>query len=188
MHVNFHIHHSRATKEELEAILNRKFGPNDPGVLAKISDLEDVGAEYIFYSCERREYLLACFRSADNETQVTIEPTNSNLVFTADSVWRQIEDALQDKNVVLRGASLGTKAGDFLQGRAGFAAELRRKENFTPVLVGAASLLYVIIGVLTFASNDVVRFLLGCVTGVATAIIVLILLYRDSGGGNIRWG
>jgi hypothetical protein len=106
---------------------------------------------------------------------VHIELITGNVIRATESAWVGLKKALSNCKPSVTDLKLVDSVSnrEFMSGRTGLAAELRRRETLAPLIVGAAVLVYAVIGTLSFAKDGPWRFLLGAIPGVVAAIVAL---------------
>jgi hypothetical protein len=191
VHAEVLVRHSSLTPDALKSILIARFRAEDRNAL-KNSQIFNSGqwSKNIEYSTESPSYRLFCVPTSFGETQIYVEPVTGNLIEACDSVWRGTKRALKSSSPRLASMKLvdDESKKDIIRADASdLAQELGRRENISPLVVGAAAAIYAVIGVFTFASKNRGEFLAGAVTGLAGAIIALMLAFITARKGRLSW-
>lgn len=190
VYAEFMIQHKSLEPGQLKSRLTKKFGPEDRAVLKK-SILFGSGQwdDKVSYVTEKPNYLLVVMSVLDDELQITVEPLKGNLVDTCQSVWRGMKKALKWRRPKLSLLKLVDSGSmDIMKATiCKFGSELGRSENISPVIVGVVAAIYAFIGWHTFASKDRGEFLAGAVSGVAAALVALVLAFTAARKGKLKW-
>lgn len=191
MYAEFLIRHSPLSSDALKSILVAKFKAEDRAAL-KNSPLFNSGKwdRVVLYSTETPSYRLLCVPTQDEESQLYVEPITGNVIQICQSVWRGTKNALVASAPELSSLKLVDDASgkDIMSASTStFYQELGRREALSPLMVGAASIIYALIGVFTFARKDAGQFLAGAVTGLVGALAVLWFAFQGAKKGKLSW-
>jgi hypothetical protein len=190
VYAEFTIKHSSLKSDKLKDRLIKKFGADDRAKL-KDSALFDPAQwdNRVLYVSQKPDYLLVAISVQDEELQITVELVKGNLVDNCQSVWQGIKKALKFRRPKLSRLKL-VDSGQvpIMKARTyTFGSQLGRSENISPVIVGVVAVIYALIGWNTFASKDRGEFLAGAVTGVAAAVVALVLAFTATRRGKLSW-
>lgn len=69
----------------------------------------------------------------------------------------------------------------------GLPSELRRRENVVVLVVAALTLIWIVVGSLTFAKGNRPTFIGGGVTALIGAFAIFIVAFKEARSGRLRW-
>jgi hypothetical protein len=190
VYAEFSIAHSTLNRDVLKSQLVERFREDNRDAL-KESPFFGSGKwdDVVLYVTQTPSYRMMCLPQHDEELQVYVEPVTGNVLQACQSAWRGTKNALKNFKPTISSLKLvdNESGKDFMSATTGLRTEFKRRETLSPIIVGIAAGLYAVIGVLTFASSDSLKFLSGAVTGVVGALVAVILAVVEAKGGALRW-
>lgn len=191
MYAEFFVEHDDLGAAALKARLSAKFAPENRAAVAE-SPLFAGGRwdDLILFATMTPSYRLFCVAETQDRLQMVVEPVEGNLVRASEAVWSSAYDALVRLSPRLTSLRLvdNESGREILAGAATtWGDELRRRETSGPVVLAAGTVVYSIIGGLTFASDAPGPFLAGTVPGVLAAVVALVFAAASVRKGRITW-
>jgi hypothetical protein len=173
--------HKPAKPDVIHRGLKRVFGSDDRTVLQRsplCSTNTTTWRNLVIYSTERPVYRLVSLPARNDELQVVVEPIGEDIRRASQSAWDGLRQALDSLSPTLQTAEVHDSTTDrvVLTAQTGLAVELQRRESLQLVVVGIATLLWLLLAVLTFADDNKweaigggIPALIGGIFGVASA-------------------
>jgi hypothetical protein len=191
LYSRFKIEHSTIDWATLSRRLAEHYGDDDRNVL-KSSQIfnEDVWASAKkLYATESPDCRLICAPGGAGELQVYVEPVEGNILSASMSAWKGVRNILKKDEPKITHLVMvdGNTGKEILTGTTGARVEFTRKETILPILIGVATLVYILVGVRTFAAQDPGRFFGGAIVGTVGAAVAVYLAVVEIRKGTLRW-
>ncbi len=189
MYAEFWVAHAELEPNVVKRILSAKFRKHDPEVIEESSIFTAKWRDLVLFATETTNYRMICFRDRNDQLQVVIEPLMGNIMPACQSAWQGIRGALAKHQPRLTSAKLIDEVSgrEFLSAMTGLGTELRRRDTLTHLVIGALTLVWMIIGVATFAKGVVPQFAGGAITGLVGAATSVLMAFVQARKGVLRW-
>jgi hypothetical protein len=189
MYAEFWVGHAELKASAVRRLLNAKFREHDPEVIEGSQIFTEKWRELVLFATETTNYRMICFPDRNDQLQVVIEPLMGNIMPACQSAWQGIRAALAKQHPRLTSAKLidNVSGKEFLSAMTGLGTELRRRDTVAHLLIGALTVVWIIIGVATFAKEVGLQFAGGAITGLIGASTSVLMAFAQARKGVLRW-
>ncbi|RSM49989.1 hypothetical protein DMB66_43900 [Actinoplanes sp. ATCC 53533] len=191
MYSRFKIDHDAVDWPAMLALLAAHYGTDDRSVLSR-SQLLSTGAwskVKKLFATDSPDCRLVFTPGSSSELQIYVEPVEGNAMNAALSAWKGVRKILHDKSPKLSHLVMVDEQSrkEFLTGETGIKIEFKRKETILPIAIGVATIIYVSVGLFTFAAESQGKFIGGALTGIIGAIASVVFAVLEVRKGTLRW-
>jgi hypothetical protein len=187
----FKIDHETLDWPTMTKRLTAHYGADDRSVLSKSQLFGTPTWSKVkkLYATESPDCRLIFAPGNSGELQLYVEPVEGNAMNASLSAWKAVRKILKDESPSLSHlVMVDDQSGkEFLTGETGVKVEFKRKETLLPLMVGAATLIYLGVGLWTFAADARGKFFGGAITGIIGAVVALVFAIIEVRKGTLRW-
>lgn len=163
----------------------------DPSVLALSPQFSTALAAWqgiTCYSVNLATFRLYCFVNSRTQLDITVEPTG-NIRVAAQSAWEGIRDGLNGLHpkLVTAEALDDPSSRVVMTASVGFGRQIGHPESISTLLIGGATVFWVILGAATFAMGHAFEMVTGAISGWIAAGVVLAIAGINRLRQKIQW-